>query len=174
LKYYRVSVPRGLAVVSVVILAFALIFAIGSLLATQLAQLAGDLPRYQSTISEKIQFFRDTKAGSGTLERASDMLKDLSKEIDKPKDAASARASSSIAGSNAPAPQVPVPVEVRQPDPGALESLRTLISPLVHHFCGRVSVFLVAMIPWPARFRSLPSSRSGPCLGRKLTRSNYF
>src|ERR1044071_1516186 len=98
----RFRVPRGLAVVGVVILAFAFIFAMGSLLATQLTQLAGDLPRYQSTISEKIQSFRDTKAGRGTLERASDMLKDLSKEIDKPKDAASARASNSIAGSSTP------------------------------------------------------------------------
>jgi predicted PurR-regulated permease PerM len=143
-----IHVPRGLAVVSVVILAFALIFAIGSLLATQLAQLAGDLPRYQSTISEKIQFFRDTKAGSGTLERASDMLKDLSKEIDKPKDAASARASSSIAGSNAPGAQVPVPVEVRQPDPGALESLRTLISPLVHPLAttGIIIIFVIFIL----------------------------
>ncbi len=86
----RIRVPRGLAVVSVVVVAFMLIFAIGSLLATQLTQLAGDLPRYQSTISEKIQAFRDTKAGRGTLERASDMLKDLSKELDKPKDAPSA------------------------------------------------------------------------------------
>ena len=44
----RLRVPRGLAVVSVVIviLAFALIFAMGSLLATQLTQVAGDLPRY--------------------------------------------------------------------------------------------------------------------------------
>src|SRR6202521_1622009 len=91
----RIHVPRGFAVVSVVVLAFALIFAMGSLLATQLTQLAGDLPRYQSTISEKIQSFRDTKAGSGTLERASDMLKDLRKEIEQPKDAASARASNS-------------------------------------------------------------------------------
>src|SRR5450631_4349424 len=47
----RIHVPRGLAVVSVVILAFALIFAMGSLLATQLTQLAGELPSYQSTIS---------------------------------------------------------------------------------------------------------------------------
>ena len=82
----RIHVPCGLAVVSVVLLAFALIFALGSLLATQLTQLAGDLPHYQSTISEKIQAFRDTRAGSGTLERASDMLKDLSKEIDRPKE----------------------------------------------------------------------------------------
>ncbi len=42
----RIHVPRGLAVVSVVIFAFALIFAMGSLLASQLTQLAGDLPRY--------------------------------------------------------------------------------------------------------------------------------
>jgi predicted PurR-regulated permease PerM len=100
----RIRVPRGLAVVSVAILAFALIFAMGSLLATQLTQLARDLPRYQSTISEKIQSFRDTKAGRGTLERASDMLKDLGKEIDKPKDAASVRASNSIVSSNARRP----------------------------------------------------------------------
>ena len=76
----RLRVPRGLAVVSVVVTAFGLIFATGSLLATQLTQLAGDLPRYQSIISEKIQSFRETTAGRGTLERASSMLKDLSKE----------------------------------------------------------------------------------------------
>jgi predicted PurR-regulated permease PerM len=142
----RIHVPRGLAVVSVVILAFALIFAMGSLLATQLTQLAGDLPRYQSTISEKIQSFRDTTAGRGTLERASDMLKDLSKEIDKPKDAASARASGSIV--RAPGPQAPVPVEVRQPDPGALESLRALISPLVHPLAttGIIIIFVILIL----------------------------
>src|SRR5450432_812666 len=144
----RIRVPRGLAVVSVVILAFTFIFAIGSLLATQLTQLAGDLPRYQSTISEKIQSFRDTKAGRGTLERASDMLKDLGKEIDKPKDAASAHASGSIVRSNAPGPQAPVPVEVRQPDPGALESVRTLISPLVHPLAttGIIIIFVIFIL----------------------------
>jgi len=142
----RIHVPRGLAVVSVVVVAFMLIFAMGSVLATQLTQLAGDLPRYQSTISEKIQSFRDTKTGRGTLERASDMLKDLSKELDKPKDAASARAPGSVAGSNASAP--PVPVEVRQPDPGALESLRTLISPLIHPLAttGIIIIFVIFIL----------------------------
>jgi predicted PurR-regulated permease PerM len=144
----RIRVPRGLAVVSVALLAFALIFAMGSLLATQLTQLAGDLPRYQSTISEKIQSFRDTKAGRGTLERASDMLKDLSKEIDKPKDAASARGPSSIVNSGTSGSQAPVPVEVRQPDPGALENLRTLISPLVHPLAttGIIIIFVIFIL----------------------------
>ncbi|MCK1512727.1 AI-2E family transporter [Bradyrhizobium sp. 190] len=141
----RVRVPRGLAVVSVVIIAFALIFAMGSLLATQLAQLAGDLPRYQSTISEKIQSFRETTAGRGTLERASGMLKDLSKELDKPKESASALGAS--ASPKAAAPK-PVPVEVRQPDPGALESLQSLISPLLHPLAttGIIVIFVIFIL----------------------------
>src|SRR6201990_3530307 len=123
----KIRVPRGLAVVSVVIFAFAVIFATGSLLASQLTQLAGDLPRYQSTITEKIQTFRETTAGRGTLERASGMLKDLSKELDKPNDARPGTGLAPSPGAKASTPPAPVPVEVRQPDPGALESLRSLI-----------------------------------------------
>ena len=144
----RIRVPRAIAVVGVVILAFGLIFAMGSLLASQLTQLAGDLPRYQSTISEKIQSFRDTTAGRGTLERASGMLKDLSKELDKPKDAESSLAPSLIPNLKAPAPLSPVPVEVRQPDPGALESLRALISPLLHPLAttGIIIIFVIFIL----------------------------
>jgi predicted PurR-regulated permease PerM len=144
----RIRVPRAVAVVSVVILAFGLIFAMGSLLASQLTQLAGDLPRYQSTISEKIQSFRETTAGRGTLERASGMLKDLSKELDKPKDAESSLAPSSILRPKAAAPLSPVPVEVRQPDPGALESLRALISPLLHPLAttGIIIIFVIFIL----------------------------
>jgi predicted PurR-regulated permease PerM len=142
----RVRVPRGLAVVSVVIMAFAVIFAMGSLLASQLTQLARDLPRYQTTISEKIQSFRDTTAGRGTLERASGMLKDLSKELDKPKDAASVLGAG--ANSKAAVPPTPVPVEVRQPDPGALESLQSLISPLLHPLAttGIIIIFVIFIL----------------------------
>ena len=142
----RLRVPRGLAVVSVVIIAFALIFAMGSLLATQLTQLAQDLPKYQSTITEKIQSFRDTTAGRGTLERASGMLKDLSKELDKPKDAASVLGAGT--GLKAGAPLTPVPVEVRQPDPGALESLQSLITPLLHPLAttGIIIIFVIFIL----------------------------
>jgi predicted PurR-regulated permease PerM len=144
----RIRVPRGLSVVGVVILAFALIFAMGSLLAAQLSQLAGDLPNYQSTISQKIQSFRDAKAGSTTLERASDMLKDLSKELDKPKDDSAARPSGPVLSTNSPKPLTPVPVEVRQPDPGALESLRALISPLIHPLAttGIIVIFVIFIL----------------------------
>jgi predicted PurR-regulated permease PerM len=142
----RTRVPRALAVVSVVILAFVIIFATGSLLATQLTQLAGDLPRYQSTIAEKIQSFRQTTAGRGTLERASGMLKDLSKELDKPNE--STTPPSSILTSRAAVPTSPVPVEVKQPDPGALQSLQTLISPLLHPLAttGIIIIFVIFIL----------------------------
>src|SRR5690242_14491702 len=140
-----VRIPRGLAVVGVVIIAFAFIFAMGSLLATELAQLAGDLPRYQSTISEKIQSFRDTTAGRGTLERASGMLKDLSKELDKPKEAATAPGMGAAAKGAAPKP---VPVEVLPPEPGALESLQSLITPLLHPLAatGIIVIFVIFIL----------------------------
>src|SRR6202048_390579 len=146
--FQRIRIPRGLAVVSVVIIAFAFISAMGSLLASQLTQLAGDLPRYQSTISEKIQSFRETTAGRGTLERASGMLKDLSKELDKPKETASVLGPGSILSPKTPAPPAPVPVEVRQPDPGALESLRTLITPLLHPLAttGIIIIFVIFIL----------------------------
>src|SRR6202521_5048151 len=144
----RMRVPRGLAVVSVVVIAFALIFAMGSLLASQLTQLAGDLPRYQSTISEKIQSFRDTTAGRGTLERASGMLKDLSKELDKPKDAAPTLGAGTSLTPKTSGPLTPVPVEVRQPDPSALESLESLISPLLHPLAttGIIIIFVIFIL----------------------------
>jgi predicted PurR-regulated permease PerM len=144
----RIRIPRGSAVVTVVILAFAVIFATGSLLASQLTQLAGDLPRYQSTITEKIQSFRETTAGRGTLERASGMLKDLSKELDKPKEAQSVTGLVPSLGLKASASPSPVPVEVRQPDPGALESLRSLISPLLHPLAttGIIVIFVIFIL----------------------------
>jgi hypothetical protein len=76
------------------------------------------------------------------------MLKDLSKELDKPKDIASPRTPSSIVGPNASGPPTPVPVEVRQPDPGALESLRTLISPLIHPLAttGIIIIFVIFIL----------------------------
>ena len=76
------------------------------------------------------------------------MLKDLSKELDKPKDAASARPQSSVLSPTANLPAKPVPVEVRQPDPGALESLRSLISPLIHPLAttGIIIIFVIFIL----------------------------
>ena len=77
--------PRGLAVALVAIVAFTAIFTLGALMVSQVSQLASDLPSYQTTLRKKIQSLRGDAAGVGALERASEVLQDLSKEIDKPK-----------------------------------------------------------------------------------------
>ncbi len=145
----RARVPRGFSVVSVVVLAFMVIFGLGTLIANQLSQLAGDLPVYQSTMREKIKSVRGATASSGTLERAADMLQELSRELDKPKEDKSVRGPAPRLGDpNATGPVRPVPVEVRQPDPGALENLRTLISPLLNPLAttGIIIIFVIFIL----------------------------
>ena len=71
------------------LLAFAVIFGLGALMVSQVNQLARDLPRYQSTLGDKIQSLQGVAGGTGTLERASEVLKDLSKEINTPNGATS-------------------------------------------------------------------------------------
>ena len=145
----RLRVPRAISVVGVVLLAFAIIFALGSLIATQLSRLAGDLPRYQSTIESKIQSVRGVSGGSSTLERAAGMLQDLGKELDRPKSGTPGDVPNPILVSPSGQKAItPVPVEVRQPDPGALESLRSLIAPLVSPLAttGIIVIFVIFIL----------------------------
>jgi predicted PurR-regulated permease PerM len=145
----RMKVPRAIAVVGVVLFAFAIIFALGSLIATQLNRLAGDLPRYQATIQSKIQSVRGVTGGSSTLERAAGMLQDLGKELDKPKvELPDKTVIPSLGNPLVARPVTPVPVEVLQPDPGALESLRSLIAPLISPLTttGIIVIFVIFIL----------------------------
>jgi predicted PurR-regulated permease PerM len=138
-------VPRILAVILVVLVAFAAIFSLGGLMVSQVNQLAIDLPQYQSTLREKITSLRGAAAGTGTLERASDVLRDLSKELDKPRGNMAPPTPLSIDGSPS---GKPIPVEVKQPDPGALQTLVSLISPLVYPLAttGIVIIFVIFIL----------------------------
>jgi Predicted permease len=138
-------VPRAISVIGVVLLAFSIIFVIGGVIATQMTQLAGELPRYESNMRAKIQSLRGTAAANNTLERAADVLQDLSKELNKPKEPSSARTAAPTANSLPGQDARPIPVEVRQPPPTALESIAALISPLLHPLMtsGIVIIFVI-------------------------------
>ena len=137
-------VPRGLAVIAVVIVAFAAVFGLAALMVSQVNQLASDLPSYQTTLREKIQSLRGASTGTGTLERASEVLHELGKELDKP----------TVTQPTAPlvaegsSPSKPIPVEVKQPDPGALQTLVALITPLIHPLTttGIVLIFVIFIL----------------------------
>jgi predicted PurR-regulated permease PerM len=137
--------PRSVGVILSVFMAFAVIFSLGALMVSQVNQLASDLPRYQSTLREKIQSLRGAAAGTGTLERASEVLLELGKELDKPQ--RSGPPTVSLGTESAP-PNRPIPVEVKQPDPGALQTLVSLITPLVHPLTttGIVIIFVIFIL----------------------------
>jgi predicted PurR-regulated permease PerM len=137
-------IPRAAAVLSVTL--FALVIAVGlaGLMVAQVNQLASELPRYESTLRKKIQNLRGIFAGTGTLERASEVLKGLQKEIER-----SEKLSPSYSpGAEPPSPSRPIAVEVKQPDPGALQTLVALITPLIFPLTttGVVFIFVVFIL----------------------------
>jgi predicted PurR-regulated permease PerM len=139
----RCRFPRGLSVGAVALLAFACIFALGGVLAAQITELAGDLPRYQATVHDKIETLRGATATSSTLQRAADVLQDLGQELNRPQSPVLA-----TPGTNAAPEAKPIPVEVRQPPPTPLESLSTLISPLLRPLTttGIVAIFVIFIL----------------------------
>src|SRR4249920_510029 len=141
----RLYLPRFAAVTIVVLLAFGVISGLATLMFAQVSQLAGDLPRYQSNLAEKVQALRGAATASGTLEQASQVLQNLQKELDRPKNA---KPTSPTTPDASALPDRPIPVEVRQPDPGALQTLATLIAPLIHPLAttGLIIIFVVFIL----------------------------
>jgi predicted PurR-regulated permease PerM len=145
----RVRVPRSAAVILVVLLGFGVISGFAALMFAQVSQLAEHLPEYQSTLSKKIDTFRGATTATGTLQQASRVLESLRKELDRPKSEAAVPLRSS-------APEKPIPVEVHQPDPGALETLSALIAPLIHPLAttGIIIIFVIFILVQQQDLRS--------------------
>src|ERR1700712_1596144 len=80
--------PKALAVASAVVLAFFIILSLGAMVMTQVSQLASDLPRYEFTLRDKVHNFREFLGGAGVVKGATDVLKDLNQELNKPENGA--------------------------------------------------------------------------------------
>ena len=139
----KLLVPRALAVFAVVLIAFATLATLTMAMVGQATQLASDLPAYQNTIRAKIAALKGSSPESGVLSRAADVLQDLGKELDRPKMDAPAR-------SELPSPGEarPIPVEVHQPEPGAIQTLQAFLAPLIHPLTttGIVLIFVVFIL----------------------------
>jgi predicted PurR-regulated permease PerM len=142
----RWHLPRAVAVPIVVVVAFLVLFGLGSVIVSQVTQLAERLPAYQVTMHQKILSLKSATT-AGPLERAADILQGLGKELNRPETKAPTRGPSA-----APAPEAeaarPIPVAVRPPPPTALESITSLIAPLLHPLAtvGVVIIFVVFIL----------------------------
>lgn len=136
-------VPRTVSVLVAVFVGFSIIFSLGGLMVSQANRLAEELPGYQQTLREKIQGLRGVAAGgSGTLERASKVLRELDSELQNP-----ARGQA-IDGLRRQPQDKPIPVEIRQPDPGTLTTLVAIIQPLIQPLTrtGIVVIFVIFIL----------------------------
>ncbi len=141
----KLRLPRPVAVVTVVVAAFAAITLFGAVVATQLGVLAENLPLYQSNIESKVRLVRNANVGQGVVDHVSRLLERLGREIrsndqtDKQSDG----------GTQASGQEVhPLPVEVVEPEPQPLQVLRTIIGPLIEPLAtgGIIVVVVIFML----------------------------
>jgi predicted PurR-regulated permease PerM len=144
IRLQSLRVPRTLAVLVAVFVGFSIIFSLGGMMISQANRLAGELPGYQQTLRDKIQGLRGVAAGgSGTLERASKVLRELDTELQNP-----SAGRPSADGLQRQPQDKPIPVEIRQPDPGTLTTLVAIIQPLIQPLTttGIVIIFVIFIL----------------------------
>jgi predicted PurR-regulated permease PerM len=145
----RRRVPRGLAVAVTVLLAFLLIFFVGAIVTRQVTELGSELPRYQTALQEKIKTLSAFKGSKGgAIDRASNTLRDLQKELEKGDSEADAPAPRGRTDELDRNSLAPIPVEVHTPPPTALEQIATIIAVALTPLAtiGIIVVFVVFLL----------------------------
>ena len=135
----KIGIPRIPAVVLVVALAVIAISAFSALVATQVAELASNLPTYQTNILSKIQGLKGAGADDGLLSRITEAVERVGKEIEKPKE--------EVAEVTPKPTADPVLVEIYSPN-RPIQTLTSMILPLVGPLAtaGLVIVVVIFML----------------------------
>ncbi len=136
----RVRVPRGLAVMLAALVALGAVLMLGTIIGTQIASLSADMPRYASTIEEKIGLVREM--ATKRMAALTNGLGQMNQAQPPTPPPAAARAPATQA---APKPAGPIPVEVHNPAPGPFELLERLLLPVVSPLATAAIVFVVAI-----------------------------
>src|SRR5438874_501764 len=136
--FRRLHLPRVPAVLLAVILALCIIATLGSIIGVQIASLAPDLPRYASTVGQKINAVQGFAVGqlSQIVARVGDRIGSKS-EGQSPNAEPTAR--STEAGQN------PIPVEVHQPNPGPFEIAQRVLAPVLNPLETSLIVLIVSI-----------------------------
>ena len=138
-------VGRITSVLVMVAFAFTVILALGAVVGTQVGTLAENLPRYESTVTGKIQAAQEALGQISILERASRMLRNISDEVSKPEPQ---EQSTTILGVPTAEPEKPLTVRVEQPPLRPLEIILDVIGPVLSQMAtiGLVIVFVIFIL----------------------------
>ncbi|WP_411970212.1 AI-2E family transporter [Mesorhizobium sp. BH1-1-4] len=133
----RVGVPRLAAVIASVVGAFAALGLFSFIVATQVSELAQNIPVYQTNILTKIRSLKETGVGGGILARLGGVVERVGQEINRQD------ATLPAAAPDKP-PREPVPVEIVSRE-RPLEVLQNIIGPLISPL-GSAGLIIVVVI----------------------------
>jgi predicted PurR-regulated permease PerM len=144
----RWGAGRVVSVVAAILLAVAVLAALGTIVTLQVTRMANELPRYEFTIRDKVQGLQAALSHSGVVESASSVIKGVSKELEKPAEEEKAAQERAVAAEQEQPKPKPMPVEVHQPPPTAAQNLRNFVGPLLKPLtvAGIVLVFVVFIL----------------------------
>lgn len=134
----RAGIPRLPAVIASVLGAFTVLALFSFIVATQVSELAQNIPLYQANILTKVRSLKDTGVGGGIVSRLSRVIERVGQELDRP-------------GPVQPAadqpPREPIPVEIVARE-RPLEVLQNLIGPLLSPLAsaGLIVVVVIFML----------------------------
>ncbi|WP_027052472.1 AI-2E family transporter [Mesorhizobium erdmanii] len=133
----RVGIPRIAAVIASVLAAFAALALFSFIVATQVSELAQNIPVYQTNILAKIRSLKETGVGGGIISRLSRVVERVGQEIDRQD------ATLPAATPDKP-PREPVPVEIVSREK-PLEVLQNIVGPLISPL-GSAGLIIVVVI----------------------------
>lgn len=141
---YRRGLPRVPAVLTVMALVTLLLAGFAGLVASQLTQLAQQLPVYEANLRQKTHELAGAAPGRGIIDRTADFMRDFSREIDRITTGPAPGAEPGAAD----APPRRIPVEVYDPPPEPLQALSIYVGPLIQPIAtaGIVLVFIVFVL----------------------------
>jgi predicted PurR-regulated permease PerM len=142
----RLHAGRVVSVLTTVLVSVAIIGGITWVIATQLVDVANQLPLYSQNIHAKIEAFH--LPATGQLGRAAKSVEDLVQELTGPAMLSPALASQGRKQNKPNAPLSPAPVQVVQPSEGGWTELRDLGTPVLATLgrAGMVLIFTIFML----------------------------
>jgi predicted PurR-regulated permease PerM len=135
---HKLHIPHVVAVVFSVVVALGFMGGLAVLVGAQFVDVAADLPKYQSTIEQKIETVR-----GATLKRLSDFSTRLRGAFNETPQSPSAPHANEPQDNQSTVK--PVPVEVHQPPPDPLSLAQTILRPVLHPLATAAIVFIVTV-----------------------------
>ncbi len=144
----RLRVGRVTAVGFTALFAFIALAAFAAVVVGEVSSLAQQLPKYRYNLETKIRSLPALVPGGGVFRRATEMFRELSKELSRAGTQVAAESTPSATGASEPPPAKPIPVQVVEPEPGPLQIVQSIIGPLLQPMAagGLVIVFVIMIL----------------------------